>query len=59
MHTHVLIKEECILKNKSKLCPFKKSSAFEESSTQKFLQCWEHVIMIHNDVGSTLRYCDT
>jgi hypothetical protein len=32
----VLIKEECILKNKNKLCPFKKLSLFYNSCLKTF-----------------------
>jgi hypothetical protein len=32
----VLIKEECILKNKNKLCPFKKLSVFYNSCLKTF-----------------------
>jgi hypothetical protein len=36
VQTNVLIKEECILKNKNKLCPFKKLSMFYNSCLKTF-----------------------
>ena len=36
MQTNVLIKEECILKNKNKSCPYKKLSVFYNSCLKTF-----------------------
>jgi len=36
MQTNVLIKEECILKNKNKSCPYKKFSMFYNSCLKTF-----------------------
>ena len=36
MQTTVLIKEECILKNKNKSCPYKKLSVFYNSCLKTF-----------------------
>jgi len=36
VQTNVLIKEECILKNKSKLCPYKKLSVFYNICLKSF-----------------------
>jgi hypothetical protein len=36
VQTNVLIKEECILKNKNKSCPYKKLSAFYNSCLKSF-----------------------
>ena len=36
MQTNVLIKDECILKNKIKLCPYKKLSVFYNTCLKTF-----------------------
>jgi hypothetical protein len=36
VQTTVLMKEECILKNNNKLCPFKKLSVFYKSCLETF-----------------------
>ena len=36
MQTDVLINEECILKNKNKLCPYKKLSVFYNTCLKTF-----------------------
>jgi len=36
VQTNVLIKEECILKNKNKSCPYKKLSVFYNSCVKTF-----------------------
>ena len=36
MQTNVLIKEECILKNENKSCPYKKLSVFYNSCLKSF-----------------------
>jgi hypothetical protein len=36
MQTNVLVKEVCILKNKNKLCPYKKLSMFYNSCLKTF-----------------------
>ena len=36
MQTNVLMKKECILKNKNKSCPYKKLSVFHNSCLKTF-----------------------
>ena len=43
MQTNVLIREECILKNKNKLCPYKKLSVFYNSCLKTF---GSHLVVI-------------
>jgi hypothetical protein len=51
VQTNVLFKEECVLKNKNKLCPFKKLSVFYKSCLKTF---GSHLVC---DIGDVEVWC--
>jgi hypothetical protein len=55
VQTNALIREECILKNKNKLCPYKKLSMFYNSCRKTF---GSHLVYIDNSraVSVNLNY---
>ena len=52
MQTTVLIKEECILKNKNKSYPYKKLSVFYNSCLKTF---GSHLVCVSNSVLQKMR----
>ena len=65
VQTNVLIREECILKNKNKSCPYKKLSVFYNSCLKTFgshlvyLSTKEKVIQCRNCGSGTWRFTTT
>jgi hypothetical protein len=60
VQTNVLIKEECILKNKNKLCPYKKLSVFYNSYLKTYVShlvcaCIDIHIYLHIYVNICIR----
>jgi hypothetical protein len=52
--TNVLIKEECILKNKNKLCACKKLSVFYNSCLKNFGSHLVYIMLIAENLGSLM-----